>query len=221
MTVNGRNETTGQRVTGVTTTNDKSQRKLYVARHTPVEHLHVADDHGKEGGVERGKRQEEGDHLQRDDAVDREEQEHVDLLRGHDGLEPHHASRAGRLHRVVGDGLQEVGRVSRPLQTHPRETLTYKRKFLYGAVPSPRTAQSALHSTSLADLFNQSSPQLLLKHPATLQLMREGYSYKYPPLSIARYSFIQLSELEQCRVKILFQGSTNSHCSTGFEHGFF
>ena len=34
-----------------------------------------------------------------------------------------------------------------------------------------------------------------------LQLMREGCSYTYPPLSIARYSFIQLSELEQCRVK--------------------
>ncbi|KAK2190568.1 hypothetical protein NP493_75g00010 [Ridgeia piscesae] len=36
-----------------------------------------------------------------------------------------------------------------------------------------------------------------------LQLMREGCSYTYPPLSIARYSFIQLSELEQCRVKKL------------------
>ena len=36
-----------------------------------------------------------------------------------------------------------------------------------------------------------------------LQLMREGCSYTYPPLSIARYSFIQLSELEECRVKTL------------------
>ena len=33
-----------------------------------------------------------------------------------------------------------------------------------------------------------------------LQLMCEGFSYVYPPLSIARYSFIQLSELEQYRV---------------------
>ena len=39
-----------------------------------------------------------------------------------------------------------------------------------------------------------------------LQLMREGCSYTYPPLSIARYWFIQLSELEQCRVKTLVQG---------------
>ena len=39
-----------------------------------------------------------------------------------------------------------------------------------------------------------------------LQLMREGCSYTYPPLSIARYSFIQLSELKQCRVNKLAQG---------------
>ena len=42
-----------------------------------------------------------------------------------------------------------------------------------------------------------------------LQLMREGiyiHIYIYPPLSIVRYSFIQLSELEQCRVKKLAQG---------------
>ena len=39
-----------------------------------------------------------------------------------------------------------------------------------------------------------------------LQLMREGYLYTYPPPSIVRYSFIQLSELEQCRVKTLAQG---------------
>ena len=36
-----------------------------------------------------------------------------------------------------------------------------------------------------------------------LKLMREDCSYTYPQLSIARYSFIQLSELEQCRVKNL------------------
>ena len=39
-----------------------------------------------------------------------------------------------------------------------------------------------------------------------LQLMREGCSYTCPPLSIARYLFIQLSELEQCRVNKLAQG---------------
>ncbi|KAK2184942.1 hypothetical protein NP493_242g01003 [Ridgeia piscesae] len=38
-----------------------------------------------------------------------------------------------------------------------------------------------------------------------LQLMREDCAYTYPPLSIARYSFIQLSELQQCRVNKLAQ----------------
>ena len=37
------------------------------------------------------------------------------------------------------------------------------------------------------------------------QLMHEGCSYTYPPLSIARYSFIQLSKLEQRRVKKIAQ----------------
>ena len=67
-------------------------------------------------------------------------------------------------------------------------------------------AQSVLHFTSLTDLFNQTPSQLLLEASShMLQLMRKGCSYKYPPLSIARYSFIQLSELEQCRVKKIAQ----------------
>ena len=69
------------------------------------------------------------------------------------------------------------------------------------------TAQSALHFTSLADLFTWTPSQLLWEASShTLQLMHEGCSYTYPSLSIARYSFIQLSELEQCRVKKLAQG---------------
>ena len=38
-----------------------------------------------------------------------------------------------------------------------------------------------------------------------LQLMREGCSFAYSPLSIVSYSVIQLSELKQCRVKKLAQ----------------
>ena len=60
--------------------------------------------------------------------------------------------------------------------------------------------------TSLSDLFNQTPSHLLWEASShMLQLMREGCSYTYPPLSIVRYSFIQLSELEQCRVKKLAQ----------------
>ena len=74
--------------------------------------------------------------------------------------------------------------------------------------PVFRTVQSALHFTSLTltDLFTQTPSRLLWEASShLLQLMREGCSYTYPPLSIARYSFIQLSELEQCRVKKLAQ----------------
>ena len=47
--------------------------------------------------------------------------------------------------------------------------------------PVLRTAQSALHFTSLADLFNQTPSQFLWKASNhMLQLMREGCSYTYP-----------------------------------------
>ncbi|KAK2178359.1 hypothetical protein NP493_546g02045 [Ridgeia piscesae] len=36
-----------------------------------------------------------------------------------------------------------------------------------------------------------------------LQLTQKGCLYTYPSLSTAKYSFIQLSELEQCKVKQL------------------
>ena len=73
--------------------------------------------------------------------------------------------------------------------------------------PVLRTVQSALHFTSLTDLFTQTPSQLLWEASShMLQLMREGCSYTYPPLSIARYSFIQRSELEQSRGKKLAHG---------------
>jgi len=37
-----------------------------------------------------------------------------------------------------------------------------------------------------------------------LQFMHEDFIHKYPPLYTARHSFIQLSELEECRVNKLF-----------------
>ena len=82
--------------------------------------------------------------------------------------------------------------------------------------PVLRTAQSALHFTSLTDLFTQTPSRLLWEASShMLQLMREGCSYTYPPLSTARYSFIQLSDLEQCSVNKIAQ----EHHSTGFEPG--
>ena len=73
--------------------------------------------------------------------------------------------------------------------------------------PVLTTIQSAVHFTSLTDLFTQTPSWLLWEaFSHMLQLMHEGGSYTYPPLSIARYSFIQLSEWEQCRMKKLAKG---------------
>ena len=72
--------------------------------------------------------------------------------------------------------------------------------------PVLRTVKSDLYFTSLTDLFNQTPSQLIWEASSRmLHLMREDCSYTYPPLSIVRYSFIQLSELEQCRVTKLAQ----------------
>ena len=50
--------------------------------------------------------------------------------------------------------------------------------------PILRIAQSALHFTSLTDLFNQTPSWLLWEASShMLQLMREGCSYTYQPLS--------------------------------------
>ena len=74
--------------------------------------------------------------------------------------------------------------------------------------PVPTTVQSVLHFTSLTDQFTQTPSRLLWEASSLmLRLMGEGCSNTYPPqFSMARYSFIQLSELEQCRVKTLAQG---------------
>ena len=77
-----------------------------------------------------------------------------------------------------------------------------KARFYIAQNPVLRTVQSALHFTSLTDLFTQTPSRLLWKASSHMQqLMCEGCSYTYPPLSIPRYSFIQLSKMEQCRVK--------------------
>ena len=82
-----------------------------------------------------------------------------------------------------------------------------KGKFLYSVVSIPQDRWKRftlyfpdrhVHSDTISACLEASSHML--------QLMREGFSYKYPPLSIVRYSFIQLSELEQCRGKKLAQG---------------
>ena len=87
------------------------------------------------------------------------------------------------------------------------KTQTLIGQFLYSAVPNPQDCSKCytFYFPDKQTLFNQ-TPSLLLWEPSShmLQLMCKGCTY--PPLSIARYSFIQLSELEQCRVKKPAQG---------------
>jgi len=40
---------------------------------------------------------------------------------------------------------------------------------------------------------------------------RRLFAHNYPPVSIARYEFVQMSELEQRRSNELVQGSTQRH----------
>ena len=88
-----------------------------------------------------------------------------------------------------------------------------KGAFLYSVVVSPGLYTSPpgrpvpLHFTpspwqtcSFQHQLNMSG-----KNSATLQLLRIGYSLKYPLPSIARYSVIQLSELEQGGVDEIVQ----------------
>ena len=74
--------------------------------------------------------------------------------------------------------------------------------------PVLRTIQRTLHFTPWQTCSIRHHHNVSGKHASShmLQLMGQGCSYTYPPLSIARYSFIQLSKLEQCRVKKLAQG---------------
>ena len=72
-------------------------------------------------------------------------------------------------------------------------------KFLHSAVSSlyDHSGCFMLHPRQTCSFQHQLD--FSGKHSATLQLLHKDYLFTYPPLSIARYSFIQLNELEQCR----------------------
>ena len=69
------------------------------------------------------------------------------------------------------------------------------------------TVRSALHFTPWQICSFQRHLDFSGKHSATLQLYREDYSFTYPFLSVARYSFIQLSELWQCGINEIAKAS--------------
>ena len=73
--------------------------------------------------------------------------------------------------------------------------------FYISLYPVRWTAQSALHFPPLADLFILTPFSASLGSILAMQQLRNDYSVTFPPLSIARYSFIQLSRLRRREVK--------------------
>ena len=75
------------------------------------------------------------------------------------------------------------------------------------------------HSSSVCvcEIFYSTAPNRhnllpsLLCETSISWCMKTIYVHEYPPLPIIRYSLIQLSELEQCRMSELAKGSTQQH----------
>ena len=57
-----------------------------------------------------------------------------------------------------------------------------------------RTVQRVLCFTPGRPVHSSASLGFSGKHSAMLQLLHENYSFRYPPLSAARYLFIQTAE---------------------------
>ena len=89
--------------------------------------------------------------------------------------------------------------------------------FYIALYPVHWTAQSALHFPPLADLFIPTPFSASLGSILAMQQLRNDYSLTFPPLSIARYSFIQLSLLRRREVKENAQ--TSIRYQRGFEPG--
>ena len=73
--------------------------------------------------------------------------------------------------------------------------------FYIALYPVRWSAQSALHFPPLADLFIPTPFSASLGSILAMQQLRNDYSLTFSPLSIARYSFIQLSRLRRREVK--------------------
>ena len=69
------------------------------------------------------------------------------------------------------------------------------------------TAQSTLHFIPQQNCSFQGHFNFSWKHSAILQLLRKDYSFRYPCMCVARYSFIQLSELWQCGMNEIAKAS--------------
>ena len=88
-----------------------------------------------------------------------------------------------------------------------------KVRFYIERYPVIGTRQRALHT--LADMSFQGHFNFSGKLSATQQLLHEDYSFTHPPLFVARYSFIQLSELWQRGVNKIAKASKQEDLNLG------
>ena len=79
----------------------------------------------------------------------------------------------------------------------PHFVIKSKGLFFYSTVSSPWDCSKCFTLHPWQTCSFQGHFDFSGKHSAMLQLLCEHYSFRYPPLSVARYSFIQLVELWQ------------------------
>ena len=89
--------------------------------------------------------------------------------------------------------------------------------FYIAQYPVRWTDQSALHFSSPGRPVRSDTNSASLGSILAMQQLRNDYSLAYPPLSIARYSFIQLSRLRRREEKENAQ--TSKQYQRGFEPG--
>ena len=105
---------------------------------------------------------------------------------------------------------QTVGRRP-PWHTQLRVKVIVKVIKLLYIVSNPQDCSQRFTVYSLADLFNQTTSHFLWEASSHTAInARRIFVHKYPPMSIARHSFIRMSKLEQSRVKQA-QGLTRLH----------
>ena len=108
-------------------------------------------------------------------------------------------------HIEHGSSVAECQNINRwILGSNPHCSVKGKEKvwFYIALYPVRWTAQSALHFPPLADLFIPTPFSASLGSILAMQQLRaKTKSLTFPPLSIARYSFIQLGQLGRREVK--------------------
>ena len=102
---------------------------------------------------------------------------------------------------ILFSGYQLAQTVTMKKELKTRTMLRVKGKgkgmVLYSAVSSPLDRSKRLTLSSPGRAVHSDTNSAYLGSILTMQQLRNDYSLKCPPLSIARYSFIQLSRLRR------------------------